>query len=32
MEVGKTKVNGSGGKLLVMAETNKTVPQLAPVL
>lgn len=32
IEVGKTKVNVSGGKLLSMAETNKTVPQLAPVL
>jgi hypothetical protein len=32
IEIGKTKVNVSGGKLLAMAETNITVPQLAPVL
>jgi hypothetical protein len=32
IEVGKTKVNVSGGKLLSRAETDKTVPQLAPVL
>jgi len=31
IEVGKTKVNVSGGKLLAISETNKTVPQLAPV-